>query len=70
MGLTGSEGASACFAFSHMLNFTPIQMEVQRAGALREAIGARVCLLGRDRSVYLYKTFALPDDWEEGNLQV
>jgi hypothetical protein len=69
MGLdgTGSEGVSACFAFSHMVGFTPVQMEVQRASTLREAIGARVCLLGRDRSVY--KTFALPEDWDEGSLR-
>lgn len=69
MGLdgTGTEGVSACFAFCHMAGFTPVQMEVQRASKLREDIGARACILGRDRRAY--KTFDLPEDWDEGNLQ-
>lgn len=41
----------------------PIQMEVQRASKTRGELPARVCLLGRDRTVY--KTYALPDHFEE-----
>jgi anaphase-promoting complex subunit 4 len=60
---TGSEGVSACFAFSQISGFTPIQMEAQKASDLRGEIPARICLLGRDRAVY--KTYVLPEAWDE-----
>jgi anaphase-promoting complex subunit 4 len=57
-----SENVWSSLAFSRSSGFTPIQMEVQRGSKARGYIPARVCLLGRDKSVY--KTYALPEDWE------
>lgn len=48
--------------FFNAVGFVPIQMEVQRASKTRGELPARVCLLGRDRTVY--KTYALPDHFE------
>ena len=62
---TGSEGVSACFAFSDISGFTPAYMEAQRESDLRGDIPARVCLLGRDRAVY--KTYLLPENWDESS---
>ncbi|KAK3295716.1 anaphase-promoting complex, cyclosome, subunit 4-domain-containing protein [Chaetomium fimeti] len=64
---TNSAGLGSCIAFSHMSSFTPIQMVVQRPSKLRGEIPARVCLLGRDKA--MYKTYALPDDLDDGNEQ-
>jgi anaphase-promoting complex subunit 4 len=58
---SGSEGISACFAFSHLSGFVPIEMGVESASTIRGQIPARVCLLGRDRMVY--KTYTLPEVW-------
>ncbi|KAL2271452.1 hypothetical protein VTJ83DRAFT_823 [Remersonia thermophila] len=56
---SGSDGVSACVAFSDMAGFTPLEMEVQRASGRRGDVPARVCLLGRDRTVY--KTYTVPE---------
>ncbi|KAK1781007.1 anaphase-promoting complex, cyclosome, subunit 4-domain-containing protein [Copromyces sp. CBS 386.78] len=48
--------------FFNAVGFVPIQMEIQRASKTRGELPARVCLLGRDRTVY--KTYALPDHFE------
>ncbi|KAJ4421258.1 hypothetical protein N0V85_000243 [Neurospora sp. IMI 360204] len=48
--------------FFNAVGFVPTQMEVQRASKTRGELPARVCLLGRDRTVY--KTYALPDHFE------
>ena len=62
-----SGGPGSYFAFCHISGFIPTQMEVQRASQVRGEIPARVCLLGRDKTVY--KMYALPDDLAEGSNQ-
>lgn len=60
----GHDGVSSWFVFSSISGFVPVQMEVQRANSLRGEIPARVCLLGRDKTVY--KIYALPEELTSG----
>ncbi|KAK4169419.1 anaphase-promoting complex, cyclosome, subunit 4-domain-containing protein [Cladorrhinum sp. PSN259] len=50
------------YGLSNMSGFTPVRMEVLRGNALRGETPPRVCLVGRDRSVY--KTYKLPKGWD------
>ncbi|KAK1751793.1 anaphase-promoting complex, cyclosome, subunit 4-domain-containing protein [Echria macrotheca] len=56
------ESVALCFVFSKLEGFVPVQMEVQKARKDRGQIPARVCLLGKDKTVC--RVYALPDDWE------
>ncbi|KAK3368118.1 anaphase-promoting complex, cyclosome, subunit 4-domain-containing protein [Podospora didyma] len=57
-----SEAVFLCLEFSNVSGFVPIQIEVQSGSKARGEIPARVCLLGRDKAVF--KTYAIPDDWD------
>ncbi|KAL2141101.1 hypothetical protein VTI28DRAFT_2791 [Corynascus sepedonium] len=60
---TGDGRIASCYSFSHMSGFTPIQMEVQKASTLRGEVPARICLLGRDRT--MLKTYSVSSDLDE-----
>lgn len=60
---TGDGRIASCYSFSHMSGFIPIQMEVQKASTLRGEVPARICLLGRDRT--MLKTYSVSNDLDE-----
>ncbi|KAK3692238.1 anaphase-promoting complex, cyclosome, subunit 4-domain-containing protein [Podospora appendiculata] len=62
LGTSRTGSAFSTFRFSDMAGFTPVQMDVQRGSKAKGEMPARVCLLGRDKTVY--RTYALPADWE------
>ncbi|KAK3333189.1 anaphase-promoting complex, cyclosome, subunit 4-domain-containing protein [Cercophora scortea] len=62
LGTPQTGSAFSAFRFSDVAGFAPVQMDVQRGSKAKGEMPARVCLLGRDKTVY--KTYALPADWE------